>query len=329
MLRIRSAGSVLKAGLIGALALVSFGAANAQTLSLETAQEAEELSEADAPALPEVEAGEAPEGSVAGMGDINLFPRRIIMDQRRRVASVGLYNKTTFEGEYEISAADMLMTSDGQIIPFNNLPEGTDTSGVKTASDMLRWSPRRVLLLGSEAQTVRIMARPPADLPDGEYRAHFSVVSVPTDVDEGFSINDAVNESADGSNNVGVTIRPRFGISIPVIVRVGDTTLDVGLKDFGFVQGEAGPLVTMTITRSGTRSAYGDIEVTAPGEDTPVLIARGIGVYPEIDHRKVVFALNPEFDVTKLRSGMTLTATFTDDDVNPGNTLARQEFVVP
>ena len=321
--------SVFKVGLFGALVMGASSTAAAQELALEAAQAEEDIPEAEAPPLPEVAAGEAPEGSVSGMGDINLYPRRVILDPRRRVASIGLYNKTTFEGEYEISATNMLMTSSGQIIPFNNLPEGADTSGVKTASEMLRWSPRRVLLLGSEAQTVRIMARPPADLPDGEYRAHFSVVSVPTDVDEGFSIDDAVNDGAEGSNNVGVTIRPRFGISIPVIVRIGDTTLDVGLKDIGFVQGEAGPLLRMTITRSGTRSSYGDIEVRVPGESTPLLVARGIGVYPEIDHRTVIFALNPEFDLTKLRSGMTLTATYTDDDVNPGNTLARQDFVIP
>lgn len=321
--------SVFKVGLFGALAMGASSTTAAQELSLEAAQAAEDIPEAEAPALPEVEAGQAPEGAVSGMGDINLYPRRVILDPRRRVASIGLYNKTTFEGEYEISATNMLMTNDGQIIPFNNLPDGADTSGVKTASEMLRWSPRRVLLLGSEAQTVRIMARPPADLPDGEYRAHFSVVSVPSDVDEGFSIDDAVNDGAEGSNNVGVTIRPRFGISIPVIVRIGNTTLDVGLKDIGFVRGEAGPLLRMTITRSGTRSSYGDIEVRAPGESTPVLVARGIGVYPEIDHRTVILALNPEFDLTKLRSGMTLTATYTDDDVNPGNTLARQDFVIP
>jgi hypothetical protein len=302
--------------------------AMAQSVALEDAEPIPEEAEA-APALPEVTPGQVPEGSVGGMGDINVYPRRIVMDRRQRVASVGLYNKMPFEGEYEVSVENMIMTGNGRIFPFNNLPEQLDTSKVKTASDMLRWSPRRVLLLGSEAQTVRIMARPPADLPDGEYRAHFTVVSVPSDVDDGFSINDALSQTKQGEGNVGVVIRPRFGISIPVIVRVGDTTLEVGLQEFAIVQSESGPQVSLVITRSGTRSAYGDLIITAPGQDEPLVIARGIGVYPEIDARTVQLALNPAFDQSKLRSGLTLTASFIDDDVTPGDTLARQTFVVP
>lgn len=315
----------------GAIGLAAFCFATpllAQSLALEAAEEVTQAADA-APDLPTVKPGEVPAGSVGGMGDINIYPRRIVMDQRQRVASVGLYNKLPFEGEYEISVANMVMTKSGQIIPFSNLPADVDASQVKTASDMLRWSPRRVLLLGSEAQTVRLMARPPADLPDGEYRAHFTVVSVPGDVHDGFSIDDAVGSDNQAAGNVGVTIRPRFGISIPVIVRVGSTTLEVSLSDFNIVQGDGGPQVSLTIRRSGTRSAYGDLMVTAPGHDAPLVLARGIGVYPEIDARKLQLAINPEFDLSRLTSGMTLTATFVDDDVNPGDTLARQTFVVP
>ncbi len=318
--------------LTASVCLLAFGMANSaagQNLSLEAAQEAPQ-DEADlaVPAIPEVEAGEVPEGSVGGMGDINLYPRRIIMDRRQRIASVGIYNKTAFSGDYEISITDMVMLNTGNVVPLDNIPPGAEAGDVKVASEMLRHSPRRVNLLGSEAQTVRIMARPSADLADGEYRAHFMVVSVPQNVDDGFSIEDAVSDGAADTGNVGVTIRPRFGISIPVIVRVGDTTLDVGLKDIGFVQGERGPLMSLTITRSGTRSAYGDVIVTAPGQDEPLVIARGIGVYPEIESRQVQLALNPEFDLTQLQAGMKLTAAFVDDDVTPGETLARQEFVV-
>ncbi|WP_054118558.1 hypothetical protein [Porphyrobacter sp. AAP60] len=321
-------GSSNLSGAIGLLALCFAAPLLGQSLALEAAEDVAEVAEAPAE-LPEVKAGEVPDGSVGGMGDINIYPRRIVMDQRQRVASVGLYNKMPFEGEYEISVANMIMTDRGQIIPFSNLPANVDASEVKTASDMLRWSPRRVLLLGSEAQTVRIMARPPADLPDGEYRAHFTVVSVPSDINDGFSIDDALGGGNQAAGNVGVTIRPRFGISIPVIVRVGSTTLEVGLADFSISPGDGGPQVSLTISRSGTRSAYGDLIITAPGQEAPLVVARGIGVYPEIDARKVQLAINPEFDISKLTSGMTVTATFVDDDVAPGDTLAKQTFVVP
>ncbi|MCB2067424.1 MAG: hypothetical protein KDE15_12390 [Erythrobacter sp.] len=283
----------------------------------------------DAPALPEVATGEVPAGSVGGMGDINLYPKRVVIDQRQRIASIGLYNRTIDPGEYEISVVDMVMTPSGDVYPLDNLPPGVSTERLQPASEFLRWSPRRVRLLGSEAQTVRIMARPPADLPDGEYRAHFLAVSVPQDVDQGFSIDDAVSADGEGGPDIGVLIRPRFGISIPIIVRVGETTLDVQLDGVRFVDTQQGPAIVITIHRTGTRSAFGDVTITAPGIDTPVAIARGIGVYPEIDSREVVLGLNNQFDMAQLRSGMVLTATYVDDDFAPGDTLASSTFVVP
>lgn len=271
----------------------------------------------------------APEGAVGGMGDINLYPRRVVMADRARTASVGVYNRTINSGEYEISVVDMVMAPDGSVHRVDNLPPGVSAERLASASAMLRWSPRRVALQGNEAQTVRIMARPPADLPDGEYRAHFMAVSIPADVDQGLTIEEAVGGNAAGQSNIGVTIRPRFGIAIPIIMRVGETTLEVGLADLGFVQTEDGPAITATITRRGTRSAFGDIVVTAPGSDIPVALARGIGVYPEIDARPLLLAINPAFDRALLRPGTRLTLTYTDDDYAPGTVLARQEFTVP
>jgi len=271
-----------------------------------------------------------PDGAVGGMGDINLYPRRIVIDRRQRIATVGLYNKTINSGDYEIAIVDMVMSPSGGVHRLDNLPPGVPTERLKTASAMLRWSPRRVTLRGSEAQTVRIMARPPADLPDGEYRSHFMVVSVPPDVDQGLSIEDALAGTATGGDSIGVSIRPRFGISIPVIVRIGETTLGVGLESPRLVDLAGGSKgIVVTVTRSGTRSAYGDIIVTAAGRAEPVALARGIGVYPEVDSRQVVLALDEGVDPAQLRPGTQLTMTFVDDDFTPGETLARQEFVVP
>ncbi|MWV26587.1 hypothetical protein GRF63_01595 [Erythrobacter sp. GH3-10] len=282
----------------------------------------------DAPASSDIVAPQVPEGSVGGMGDINLYPKRVVIDRRQRIASIGLYNRTIDPGEYEISVMDMVMSPTGEVFQLDNLPSDVPTDRLRTASDFLRWSPRRVRLLGSEAQTVRIMARPPADLPDGEYRSHFLAVSVPQDIDEGFSINEAVNGGETTGPDIGVTIRPRFGISIPVIVRVGETTLDVSL-DSGFVETPEGLAIAVTISRSGTRSAFGDLIVTAPGVDEPVAIARGVGVYPEIDSRQIMLGLNKDFDTSLLTPGTTLTVTYIDDDFAPGETLASSNFSVP
>ena len=301
----------------------------AQDITIESSS-ASQLGEiGDADALPPVEPGQVPEGSVGGMGDINLYPKRIVIDRRQRIATVGLYNKTTNVGEYDISVADMVMTPEGGIYPIDNLPPGVSIDRLSGAASMLRWSPRRVTLRGNEAQTVRIMSRPSADLPDGEYRSHFTVVSIPPAQNEGFSIEDAAGGVANGAAGIGVSIKPRFGISIPVIVRVGETTLDVSLTINGLVQLDAGAGLAVTVNRSGTRSAFGDVVVRMSGSDDPIAIARGVGVYPEVDSRQITVPFSSDFDRTKLRSGSNLTVTFLDDDVSPGETLARQDYIVP
>jgi len=274
------------------------------------------------------EPAKPPEGSVGGMGDINLYPKRVVIDQRQRIATVGLYNRTAESGDYKIDIRDMMMTPEGRLVDLNSVTDPAQKARVRTASAMLRWSPRRVELKGNEAQTVRIMARIPPDTPAGEYRSHFSAIAIPPVGEGGLSIENAAGEGA--PNSIGVRIMPRFGISIPVIVRVGETTLNVRMSDIQLgLLPDGRKAIQLTLSREGTRSAFGDIAVKAAGESKPVALIKGIGVYPEIDSRTVTIPVNPETDPRLIASGTRLTLTYTDDDFDPGSVLARQEYVVP
>lgn len=271
---------------------------------------------------------QVPEGAVGGMGDINLFPKRVVISGRERIATVGLYNKVPTAGEYEIAIGDMVMVGSGQLV-FPAQADPATLARMKSAGTMLRWSPRRLVLNGNEAQTVRIMARTPPELPPGEYRSHVSVVAVPPPEIGGNSIEDAA-AGGQGGRSIGVRIVPRFGITIPVIVRVGETTLTAGIRDLAITTASDGTrAINLTLTRSGTRSAFGDIVVTAPGVKQPVAQLKGIGVYTEVDSRPVVIPIDPKADPRALVRGAKLTVTYIDDDFAPGQTLARQEFIVP
>ncbi len=281
---------------------------------------------AAAPAPP---AAEPPTGSVSGMGDVNLYPKRVVIDQKQRVASVGLFNRAAAQGEYEITVSDMMMTPEGRLVELGTITDAAARDKVRTASRFLRWSPRRVTLGSHDSQTVRIMARVPPELPPGEYRSHFSAIAVPNQAAGGFSIEEARN-GGQKPGTIGVTIVPRFGISIPVIVRVGETTLTTGLRNLTVTTlPDGGRAVSLTITREGTRSAFGDIAVTVTGTRTKVADVRGIGVYTEVGQRAVQIAVDPAADPRLTARGAKLTVTYTDDDFAPGKILARQDFTVP
>lgn len=268
-----------------------------------------------------------PEGSVGGLGDVNLFPKRIVINGRRSIATMGIYNKTANDGDYEIKLVEMAMTPEGRLVSFGNSLDEATKSRVQTASGMLRHSPRRVTLRGSESQLIRVMARAPTELPPGEYRSHFVVSAVPP-IKQGFSIDEAVG--SDNASGIGVTIRPRFGISIPVIVRIGETTLDVGIENPTVLADSDGSrALSLTVTRSGTRSAYGDIIVTASGSSKPVAIAKGIGIYPEVDSRQITIPFEDDADPRAIAAGSRLKITFIDDDFEPGAKLVEHSFVVP
>lgn len=282
---------------------------------------------ADAGQAEEASIPPPPEGSVGGLGDINLFPKRVVIDGRRSIAQIGIYNKTNNSGDYAIDILDMAMMPDGNLVAFDKGLSEEDKARVATASSFLRYSPRRVTLFGGDSQLIRIMARADAELPDGEYRSHFRVVAIPPD-EGSTSIEGALG--GDAATGIGVTIRPRFGISIPIIVRIGATTLDVGIEGVRLVTTTDGrQALAMNVTRSGTRSAFGDVVVTSAGGAKPVAVARGVGIYPEVDQRLVVVPISPEAAPADLASGSKWTVSFIDDDFEPGKTLAEIAFTVP
>lgn len=262
------------------------------------------------------------------MGDVNIYPKRIVIDDRQRLGSIGLFNRAAATGEYEISVTDMMMTQDGRLLELSTVTDEAARAKVHPAAPLLRWSPRRVSLAGNEAQTVRVMVNARPDTPAGEYRSHFMIISVPTDVDGGLSIQDAAGQA---QNGIGVRIVPRFGISIPVILRIGATTLDVALDAPKIVPAPAGALsskaLAITIKRSGTRSAFGDIAIT--NGRTVVAEMKGLGVYTEVDQRSVSVPMDPKADPKLYATGQKLTITYTDDDAAPGKVLARTDFIVP
>lgn len=281
------------------------------------------------PVAPPPSKDAAPEGAVGGLGDINLYPKRVVIDDRNRVSSVGIYNKTANTGDYEIAITDMIMQPDGRLIEAGAAKDDDPGKArLKGAATLIRFSPHRFTLQGNELQLVRIQARVSADLPAGEYRTHFASIAVPPGEDA--QSIEAARAGQQAPNGIGVRITPRFGISIPVIIRVGETTLTAGLKDLSVITTKDGHhQIRLSVTRSGTRSAFGDITITAPGASKPVAVVRGVGVYPEVDSRTVLIPVDDKTDPRLVASGARLTVTYVDDDYAPGQTLARQDFQVP
>lgn len=215
-------------------------------------------------------------------GDLLVAPTRVILDGARGTEVI-LSNIGADEATYRIGLELRRMTDNGRLEPVEKV-DANDTE--EAALGMIRYAPRRISLPPGQPQSVRLSARPGADLPDGEYRVHMSFKAIPRPTE-------VTQEDTEAE---GVTLRliPIYGITIPIIVRHGDVEAQVALTQPSIVQGEKGPELALSIERAGESSTYGVLSIVKPGLPDPIVLAGGIAVYPEIGSREVRINLTEE-----------------------------------
>ncbi|MDZ7588714.1 MAG: molecular chaperone [Parasphingorhabdus sp.] len=215
-------------------------------------------------------------------GDLLVAPTRVVLDGARGTEVI-LNNIGAETTTYRISLELRRMTADGQLEDVS--PEDANITEA-AALDMIRYAPRRVTLPPNQPQAIRIGVRPSSALPDGEYRAHLLFRAVP----------DTQPVSADPAPASGFTIAltPIYGVTIPIIIRQGKVAATAAISNPRVATADGGKVFAFDLARNGNASTYGEIRVTRPGKSEPVLMARGIAVYPEIKGRTVELPISDE-----------------------------------
>lgn len=223
-------------------------------------------------------------------GNLLITPRRVVFDGSRRVMDITLANTGIDTATYNISLIQYRMNEDGS---FTEISE--PDPGQKFADGNLRFFPRRVTLAPNEAQMVKMQVTNLNKLEPGEYRSHAYFRSVP--------IVTALGEEAQNIDSTALSIQliPIFGISIPVIIRVGTSDMSATISDMKLqTTPENTKQLSIKINREGSMSVYGDIQVThvAPsGVETVLSNINGLAVYTPNKSRIVNIDLNPEKEI--------------------------------
>lgn len=253
--------------------------------------------------------------------ELMLHPTRIVFDKNQRAAQVELINNGTRPASYRISLVNRRMSDAGQFEPAD-----TPAEGERFADSMLRYSPRQVTLQPGTAQTVRIMLRKPADLPDGEYRSHLLFDKLP-DAEGSTSIENRAAESG----QIGVMMNALVGASMPVIVRHGNIGATVGLAGLSLQKDAAQrPVLALRFERDGASSVYGDVVVHfTPRGGKPLELAQvgGIAVYTPNRVRQAALPLQVPKGVQL--SGGTLEVLYRDRPEAGGKPLAQASLALP
>jgi hypothetical protein len=211
---------------------------------------------------------------------------------------------------YAISLVQIRMTEEGGFEPVTEPDEGQ-----LFASPYLRFFPRSVTLGPNEAQTVKVQVVKAGNLAPGEYRSHVYFRAIPKEKPLG---EEEVTQQDPAS--ISVKLVPIFGITIPVIIRVGKATANVTLSDLALrYENDTIPKLKFTFNRAGNYSVYGDISVdhvSPVGAVTRVGIANGIAVYTPNTKRSFEFSLFNDKGVDY--SGGSLRVTYSaPSDVKP------------
>ena len=215
-------------------------------------------------------------------GDLLVAPTRVVIDNSG-TTQVILNNIGAEPATYRVSLEVKRMNANGTL---DDVPESSFNAADTATLGMISYSPRRITLPPNQPQIIRLAIRPDVSLPDGEYRVHMLFRAIP-------AANAATTPVA-AAGGLSIALTPIYGVTIPVILRKGAVEASTALSNPRLHLGNGRASFDFTMSRKGNGSVYGDVIVSKPGVAEPLLVARGIATYPEIDERTVSIPIPPE-----------------------------------
>lgn len=220
-------------------------------------------------------------------GDLMVTPGRVVFEGNKQKELLNLVNTGKDTTTYSVSFVQKNMKEDGSFVDIEQAEPGQ-----QFADPYLRIFPRQVTLAPQEAQTVMLQYRRKADMIAGEYRSHLYFRSERSYAALGDKSMDKDVKS------VSVQLIPIFGMSIPVIIRTGETDVTASLSDLKLqTQEQMAQYLSFTINRTGNISLYGDIKVQfmpEKGKAYDIANLNGVGVYTSINKRNISLQLDSD-----------------------------------
>jgi P pilus assembly chaperone PapD len=223
--------------------------------------------------------------NTSGQGNLMVTPRRVVFDGSKRSVDLSLANIGKDTATYSISMVEIRMKDDGQFETIT-VPD----KGQNFADKNIRFYPRTVTLPPNQAQVVKVQLLKSNQLANAEYRSHLYFRAVPKPNPLG------QKETGKDTSTISVSLTPVFGITIPVLIRIGESTSKVSLSALKFETAVDGtPNLMMQLNRSGNFSVYGDLvvdHISTSGKVTRVGLANGLAVYTPNSLRHFLLNLN-------------------------------------
>ena len=227
-------------------------------------------------------------GQVKAQGDLLVFPKRLEFEgTNSRFQNITINNIAKEAVTYSVSFVNIKMGEDGSFTPIE-APEKDQFF----ATPFLRCYPRTITLKPQESQIVKVQLIKTAEMKEGEYRSHLYFRALPKT-----EALVPVEEIKTEDKGLGIKLTAIYGITMPIIIKVGKSTAEVSLDNLQISKEEGIQYLKMDFNRKGNMSVFGDIKVnyiSPAGISTTVANVKGFAVYSPGVLRKAKIKLDTD-----------------------------------
>lgn len=243
----------------------------------------------------------------AAIHAVYVSPAAVFMDDRNRNAQVTMGNAGEVAEEVRVELMFGFLDTDSAGTPFIRLMDDPGPE-FPSASGWLGVFPQRARLEPGERRVVRLFARPPDDLPDGEYWSRLIVTS----------------RRAAGRVDAGDTLA-RAGVSLEirlvtsVTYRKGDVSTSLRLDDIAAAADGDSLVLSIGMERGGNAAYLGTMQVELVNAQGRVLNEWSTPIVVHIPvQRRFVFRIDP---LSPGEYTVRIRTRAERDDIQPGAVL--------
>ncbi len=187
---------------------------------------------------------------------ISVSPLVLFLSARSPSSTLTLYNDNPLPEEISISTGFGYPESDSTGKVRVELRD-TAPAGEPSATSWIRIFPRRLILQPGQRQVVRVIALPPADLPEGEYWARVLVSAT--------GGRPPVEQEIRSDVKVAISLKTVFAAA--VLYRKGAVRTGVAVRQAGATAANGGPVLTLDLERQGNAAFLGRVRLQLIGPD--------------------------------------------------------------
>ena len=184
---------------------------------------------------------------VAGIG---VDPHMVVLTETRPSGEITVLNPHARRAEFSVDLRFGFATTDSAGSLMVQLSDSADSA---SAAAFVTPYPRRFILAPGAMRTVRLLAKPPLDLPAGEYWARLTVHA-----------RDETSKPVEDPDSVGGTVRfaMESATVLPVFFRKGELTTGVSVSAVEATAASDGVHIHASLTREGNAAFIGVAHLT-------------------------------------------------------------------